>query len=72
MGEGTQVFDAQKEIAELKRRLDLLEFQRTSPISPPLYQQVPPQGCVCPVGAQFNCGNTGCPRRRFNPGGINY
>lgn len=69
MSEGTKVFDAQTEIAELKRRIEALELQRALPTAPvypanPVYPMQPLNGCVCPVGAEMGCGNLGCPRRR--------
>lgn len=54
MGEGTRVFNVQEEIADLKRRLDLLQ---QNPV------HVVPMGCVCPVGAEHHCGGLACPRR---------
>ncbi len=65
MGEGTKVFDAQAEIAELRRRIETLESQRVMPPAGPVHYPVPSlNGCVCPVGAELGCGNAGCPRRR--------
>lgn len=63
------VFDAQQEIADLKRRLH--EIEKRLPLAQPEPYIVPintqPKGCVCPPGAEFGCQSSGCPRK-----GINY
>lgn len=72
MGEGTRTVDVGAEIAELRKRIEALEARpiynpywngpAPSPISP-APMPVAPMGCVCPIGAEFNCQSSGCPRR---------
>ena len=53
MDEGTKVFDAQEEIAELKRRIEVLTLTMAAPR---------PLGGVCPAGAEIGCKSLMCPR----------
>jgi hypothetical protein len=55
MSEGTKVFNAQAEIEELKRRIEVITLTMASPRAP--------MGCVCPAGAEIGCGSMMCPRR---------
>ncbi len=65
MSEGTKVRDLSDEIDMLRKRIEILELRPSYSPYPPAAPLIPaPQGCVCPVGAEFGCGNTGCPRRR--------
>jgi len=53
MGEGTKTFNAQEEIAELKRSLGAT---------------TKPHGCICPAGAEAACKGIACPRRGYGVG----
>lgn len=65
MGEGTKTVDYGAEIDALRRRIEALEARPyvISPMPMPAPMPAAPMGCVCPVGAEFNCHSAGCPRR---------
>jgi len=58
-----------REIDDLRRCIDALiaswplKQQQTETI--PIPSAAPAIGCVCPVGAEINCGSGICPRRRL-------
>lgn len=64
MGEGTRTVDYGAELADLRRRIEALERRDYPPYSPAQWAPMmpAPMGCVCPVGAEFGCHSSGCPR----------
>ena len=51
-------------IGDLTKRIERLE-QSVHGVGPSQ-----PKGCVCPVGAEFGCKNTGCPRQGLRLGTV--
>lgn len=57
---------SEERIAELERRVADLERRSVAPktVTPsPTFRVQAHNGCVCPAGAEQNCGGSFCPRR---------